>query len=76
MINGENYYTAPEACQALGIKLPTLYSYVNRGLIRSYRQSIRRERLYRKSEIDSLLDIVSENASAEIPPAESWMSEI
>ncbi len=75
-IDGHNYYTALEACEVLGIKLPTLYSYVNRGLIRSYRQSIRRERLYRKSEIDALLDIVPESPAAQIPPAESWASEI
>ena len=47
-IEGEEFYTAEEACRVLGVKLTTLYSYVNRGLIVSYRQSIRRERLYRQ----------------------------
>ena len=77
-IGGEEYYSAEEACQVLGVKLPTLYSYVNRGLITSYRQGIRRQRLYRRSEIDSLLEVTPverEEIRPQIPLAESWTLE-
>jgi len=77
-LQGEEYYTAEEACRVLGVKLPTLYSYVNRGLITSYQQGIRRHRLYRRTEIDALLDVTPvprEDQPPDIPPAESWASE-
>jgi citrate synthase len=77
-IRGEEYYTAEEACSVLGVKLATLYSYVNRGLVTSYRQGIRRQRLYRRTEIDRLLEVSPvprDELRVEIPPAESWTSE-
>lgn len=78
-IEGTEYYTAGEACSALGVKLATLYAYVNRGLITSYRQGFRRERLYQRSEIDGLLTVTPverSTASAEIPAADTWASEL
>ncbi len=70
------YYTAAEACAALGVKLATLYSYVHRGLLTSYRQNIRRQRLYRRSEVDALLEITPvEREREEIPLAETWTPE-
>ncbi len=77
-IQGEEYYSAEEACQVLGVKLATLYSYVNRGLIVSYRQNIRRQRLYRRREIDALLDVSPssrDDQPSDIPLAESWTRE-
>lgn len=77
-IQGQQYYTAEEACDVLGVKVATLYSYVNRGLITSYRQGIRRQRLYRQDEIDALLEVSPvprEEASSEIPSADSWAHE-
>ncbi len=76
-IAGEEYYTAQEACAVLGVKLATLYSYVNRGLITSYRQGIRRERLYKRGEIDALLEVTpaAREVDPEIPLAETWNSE-
>lgn len=77
-LQGEEYYTAEEACKALGVKLATLYSYVNRGLVRSYRQGIRRQRLYRQSEVDALLSVTPverEELNDEIPLTESWASD-
>lgn len=77
-IQGEEYYTAQEACGALGVKTATLYSYVNRGLILSYRQGIRRHRLYLRTEIDALLQVspvAREELAHDIPLAESWASE-
>ena len=62
--------------RVLGVKLATLYSYVNRGLLTSYRQNIRRQRLYRRAEVDALLAITPvERERAEIPLAETWTSE-
>ena len=77
-IEGEEYYSAEEACHALGVKLATLYSYVNRGLVTSYRQGIRRQRLYRRCEIDGLLavtPVTRADLGHDIPLAESWTLE-
>lgn len=76
-MQGEAYYTAEEACAVLGVKQATLYSYVNRGLITSYRQGIRRERLYKRAEIDALLNVTPapRGDGALIPRAETWNSE-
>jgi citrate synthase len=61
----EAYVTAPEACALLGVKPATLYAYVSRGLVRSYRQGIRRQRLYRRAEL----------AELDLPEAASWVIE-
>ena len=76
-VEGQEYYTAEEACGVLGVKAQTLYSYVNRGLITSYRQGIRRQRLYRRDEIDTLLQVTpaSRDDPPNIPHAESWIPE-
>lgn len=77
-VEGEEYYTAHEACRVLGVKPATLYSYVNRGMLTSYRQSIRRNRLYRRSEVEGLLDVTPStppDAGASIPWAETWAAE-
>jgi excisionase family DNA binding protein len=72
----DEYYTAEEACEVLGVKLATLYSYVNRGLLTSYRQHIRRQRLYRRTEVDALLQIrPAGQDEVEIPLAETWTLE-
>jgi citrate synthase len=77
-VQGEDYYSAEEACAILGVKLATLYSYVNRGLLTSYRQTIRRHRLYRRAEVEALLDVhpvPRDEARADIPLAETWTTE-
>jgi excisionase family DNA binding protein len=53
-IDDEAYLTAEETCDLLGVKRQTLYAYVSRGLIRSFRQGIRRQRLYLRREVDAL----------------------
>ncbi len=50
--DGEEFLTAQEACAALDIKPATLYAYVSRGLLSSYRQGIKRMRLYRREEVE------------------------
>jgi citrate synthase len=48
------YLTAAEAAAALGISLPTLYSYVSRGMLRSAPETIGRRRLYAADEVRRL----------------------
>jgi excisionase family DNA binding protein len=54
LMEGEEFLTAQEACAILGVKPATLYAYVSRGLLDSYRQGIKRTRLYRRAEIDRM----------------------
>ena len=46
--------TAAEAAAELGVKLGTLYAYVSRGWLKSYRRRVGREALYRRSDIEAL----------------------
>lgn len=86
LVNGEEYLTGDEAAGLLAVKRETLYAYVSRGLLKSYRQGIKRQRLYRRAEIEALLrlapsspDEPSESPGArsgqpaEVPLAESWI---
>jgi citrate synthase len=86
VIEGEEYLTGAEAAALLGVKRETLYAYVSRGTLKSYRQGIKRQRLYRRSELDALLRLApsggpepAEDArarrAAEVPLAESWIRE-
>jgi len=88
LLDGEEYLAGEEAATLLGVKRETLYAYVSRGLLRSYRQGIKRQRLYRRSEIEALLRLAPSSAdpaalaaaarparSAEVPLAESWIRE-
>jgi excisionase family DNA binding protein len=54
VMEGEEFLTAQEACAILGVKAATLYAYVSRGLLQSYRQGIKRQRLYRRDEVEQL----------------------
>lgn len=53
-MDGEEFLTAQETCALLGVKPATLYAYVSRGMLRSYRQGIKRMRLYRRNEVERL----------------------
>jgi excisionase family DNA binding protein len=85
-VDGEEYLTVQEAARRLGVKVETLYAYVSRGRLRSYRQGIKRRRLYRRVEVERLLELAPAEAEAlarprsagtrpapEIPLAESWI---
>jgi excisionase family DNA binding protein len=84
-IDGDIYLDVHEAAERLGVKPETLYAYVSRGLLKSYRQGVRRRRLYLAHEIDLLLalqpskgETKSETTAAAeppFPPAESWAAE-
>ncbi|WP_296557074.1 citrate synthase [Pigmentiphaga sp.] len=46
------YLTAPQAAELLDVKIPSLYSYVSRGLIRSVTQPGTRARLYFREDVE------------------------
>jgi citrate synthase len=72
----EEYLTADEACALLDVKPATLYAYVSRGLVRSYKQGIRRRRLYRRSELEDLLRVRADaDEASDLPAAASWVGE-
>jgi len=54
VMEGEEFLTAQEACAMLGVKPATLYAYVSRGLLGSFRQGIKRQRLYRREDVERL----------------------
>lgn len=72
VVDGEEYLTGDDAARALGVKPATLYAYVSRGILKSYRQGMKRQRLYRRAEIEALVRLGPRDAP-DIPPAESWI---
>lgn len=70
-IEGELYLSGDEATAMLGVKRATLYAYVSRGILRSYRKAVGRERLYRRADVEALLavrpDAPSPRQAAEAP---------
>lgn len=56
-LNGETYLDGSEACHLLGVKVSTLYTYVSRGILKSYKQGIKRQRLYKRAELEALLQL-------------------
>lgn len=82
-IAGASYLEAHEACELLGVKPATLYAYVSRGRLRSYRQGIHRRRLYRRDEVEALLRLDPEprrittrqarDTRDRLPAAEDWV---
>jgi excisionase family DNA binding protein len=84
-VGGEEYLDSREAARLLGVKRETLYAYVSRGLLQSYRQGIKRQRLYRRADVEELLRLApapsgptsarafARRTAWEIPLAESWV---
>jgi excisionase family DNA binding protein len=72
VLGDEEYLTGEEAARRLGVKRATLYAYVSRGVLKSYRQGIKRQRLYRRADVDDLLRL-SPGAAGE-PEAASLRS--
>src|SRR5215471_11138280 len=54
-LDGEKYLDGDEASNLLGVKMSTLYTYVSRGILKSYKQGIKRQRLYKQAELEALL---------------------
>jgi len=72
VLDGEEYLTVEEAAALLGVKRETLYAYVSRGILKSYRQGMKRQRLYRRAEVEALVRL-DRGGARDIPPAESWI---
>jgi citrate synthase len=85
-LNGENYLDGHEACHLLGVKLSTLYAYVSRGILTSYKQGIKRQRLYKQAELEALLQLRPSNDplspsgrgedAKELPHAKDWVPNV
>jgi excisionase family DNA binding protein len=80
VIDGVEYLTVGEAAQLMGVKRATIYAYVSRGILQSYRQGMKRQRLYRRAEVERLTrvapsarDTAEARALPEIPLVESWI---
>jgi citrate synthase len=74
-IHGEPYLTAAEACELLGVKPATLYAYVSRGVLKSYRQGIKRARLYRRGDLQRALALQPSRGHQSLPHAADWMGD-
>lgn len=72
IVDGEEYLTVDEAARVLGVKPATLYAYVSRGVLKSYREGTKRRRLYRRAEVEALRRL-DRGEPPEIPPADSWI---
>src|SRR6266568_1252935 len=91
-LNGENYLDGSEACNLLRVKPSTLYTYVSRGILRSYKQGIKRQSLYKQAELEALLRLRPSTAPSpisgseqtrdaakegpDIPHAEDWVPNV
>src|SRR5579864_9023338 len=70
-LEGEQYLDGDEASAMLGVKLATLYAYVSRGILHSYKQGIKRQRLYKQSEIEGLLRLRPGDAPSPTTPSKT-----
>ncbi len=69
--------TAAEAASQLGVKLGTLYAYVSRGWLRSYRRRVGRQALYRRTDVEALRGLVAPERgrrARSLPDASSWVT--
>jgi excisionase family DNA binding protein len=56
-IEGVEYLDVDEAAALLGVKKATLYAYVSRGVINSFKQGVGRKRLYRRADVEALREV-------------------
>src|SRR5579864_1855968 len=69
--------TAAEAAAHLRVKLGTLYAYVSRGWLKSYRRKVGRQALYRRSDIEALRGVIAPERgrrARSLPDASSWVT--
>lgn len=85
-IEGVEYLEVDEAAALLGVKKATLYAYVSRGLLQSFRQGVGRKRLYRRADVEGLRIVRPSDESIHVddgdvlrdislPDAASWAGE-
>jgi excisionase family DNA binding protein len=85
VIAGVDYLDVDEAAALLGVKKATLYAYVSRGVLRSYKQRVGRKRLYLLAEVEVLRGVRPSDTplvnddrvlrDVDLPDAESWAGE-
>ncbi len=71
IIDGIEYLDGDEAIALLGVKKATLYAYVSRGLLDSFRQAVGRKRLYRRDAIERLCELRPSEEAAPVPHNDS-----
>jgi excisionase family DNA binding protein len=72
IIDGVEYLEVDEAAALLGVKKATLYAYVSRGVLHSFRQAVGRKRLYRRDAIEGLREVrPSDDAAPSLPDTRS-----
>jgi citrate synthase len=85
-IDDVEYLDVDEAARLLGVKKATLYAYVSRGVLQSFRQGVGRKRLYRREEVEALRVVRPSDdplppaddgvlRDVVLPAAESWAGE-
>ena len=86
-IDGVEYLEVDEVAALLGVKKATIYAYVSRGVLESFRQGVGRKRLYRRAEVEALRearpsDAPADNQTADdvvrnvrLPEVASWAGE-
>jgi citrate synthase len=53
-IDDVEYLEVDEAAALLGVKKATIYAYVSRGVLGSFRQGVGRKRLYQRMAVEAL----------------------
>ena len=74
-LDGEKYLDGDEASNFLGVKMSTLYTYVSRGILKSYKQGIKRQRLYKQAELESLLRLRPSDTPSPISTTKQFVEE-
>jgi len=85
-IDDVEYLEVDEAAALLGVKKATIYAYVSRGILDSFRQGVGRKRLYQRAAVTALRETRPSNtlphAQADdvvrhvtLPDAASWAGE-
>ena len=85
-IDDVEYLDVDETAARLGVKKATIYAYISRGVLGSFRQGIGRKRLYQRAAVEALrearpsdepapnqTDDVVRNVT--LPDAASWAGE-
>ena len=85
-IDDVEYLEVDEVAALLGVKKATIYAYVSRGVLASFRQGVGRKRLYRRAAVVALRETRPSDAPAPdqdddvvrnvtLPDAASWAGE-
>ena len=85
-IDDVEYLDVDEAAALLGVKKATIYAYVSRGVLGSFRQGVGRKRLYQRTAIEALREARPSDEPAPnqdddvvrnvtLPDAASWAGE-